>query len=132
MNAVMLVKRTTGFAFRRVALPVLIASVALGASAGPHGVTARLTPQPSVVVQELQAHHDLPKGTALTFGDRRRPWVMAYDAKGRLLVTPPKGETFGAIVTRGFSQMGTLAQQATSALHPTHTGIAPGQAHSGQ
>ncbi|MDR3687677.1 MAG: hypothetical protein P4L93_12050 [Coriobacteriia bacterium] len=124
MNAVTLVRRSVRFAFRRIAMPALVASLALGAAAGPHGVTARLAPKPAVIAQELQAHRDLPKGTTLTLGDPSKPFVVAYDEKGRILVTPPKGETFVALVARGFSQMGTLTQQATSALHPEHSEVA--------
>jgi len=132
MFAVMLIKRWVRFAFRAIAVPALVASLALGAASGQHGIAAHLTPRPAVVVQELQTHHDLPKGTTLTLGDPGKPFVVAYDKQGRLQISPPKGETFGTIAMRGFSQIGTLAQQATSALQPAHTKVAAAQTASNQ
>jgi hypothetical protein len=128
MYAVQLIKRVVRFGFRAIAMPALIASVALGATSGPRGMSAHLSPQPAIVAQELQAHHDLPKGTTLALGDPTRPFVVAYDSKGRILITPPKGETFGTVLSRGFSQIGMLAQQATSqAKHANATDVATAQ-----
>ena len=114
MYAVQLIKRAVRFGFRAVFVPTLIASAALGAASGPNGMSAHLSPQPTIVAQELQAHHDLPKGTKLTLGDPAKPFTIAYDNRGNILITPPRGETFGTLLTRGFSQMGTLTQQVTS------------------
>jgi len=127
MFAALLVKRWVRFAFRAIAVPALVGSLALGAVSGPHGIAAHLTPQPAMVIQELQTHHDVPKGTTLTLGDPNKPFVVAYDTKGRVQISPPKGETFGMIAMRGFSQIGTLAQQATSALRPARTNVAAAQ-----
>jgi hypothetical protein len=124
MYAVRLVKRVVRFGFRTVLMPALVASLVLGASAGPNGSTAKLSPDPGTIIHELQAHHELPKGTTLSLGDPKQPLTVAYDAKGRLLITPPKGETFGTIASRGFTKLTSIAEQSTSALAKSGTDVA--------
>lgn len=108
-------------------MPALIASLAIGALAGPHGPTAHITPQPALIVQELQTNHDLPKGTKLTLGDPKRPLTVCYDIKGRLLFTPPKGQTFGTILSRGFLSLGTIARRSGARLAQAGTIVATAQ-----
>jgi hypothetical protein len=133
MLAVQLIRRAVRFGFRAVVVPALVASVALGAVSGPHGLSAHLTPQPAIVASALQAHHDLPKGTTLTLGDPAKPFVIAYESHGGILVTPPKGETFGTVLVRGFSQMSTLPQQVAAATKQTSgTNVATAQTLSKQ
>ena len=133
MFALQLIKRVVRFGFRAIVIPALIASVALGAASGPHGLSAHLTPKPAIVASELQARHDLPKGTTMTLGDAAKPFVIAYESHGSILVTPPKDETFGTVLARGFSQMSTLTQQVTSAQkHPGATSVATAQTVSKQ
>jgi len=91
-------------------VPGVVAAALLGVTSGGHG-TVSLTPKPEVIASELGARHDLPRGTRLAIGDPARPTVIAYDEKGRLVVTPPRGRTFGSIFARGFADLGRIAGQ---------------------
>jgi hypothetical protein len=127
MKAVVLVRRAAGFVLRSLLVPVLMAATFLGLTAGGRG-TASVSPQPSAIAAELGSHHDLPKGTSMALGDPDKPTTVTYDDKGRLLLTPPKGETFGLIVWRGLQELQRYAgdagidmAQASWATSPTTT-----------
>jgi hypothetical protein len=91
-------------------VPGLLAATFLGVTSGGHA-TASVSPKATTIVTELSAHHELPKGTRLTIGDLAKPTTVTYNARGQLVVTPPRGETFGAILARGFAEMRRLASQ---------------------
>jgi hypothetical protein len=129
MNPVWMIKRVIRFGFRMLAMPALIASLALGVGGGQRGVNVHLSPQPQVVIQELRTHQSLPKGTKLTLGDAKRPFTVLYDDRGRLTVTPPKGETFGTILTRGYAQLGLFAE-SSARFAQNEIGGAVAQTHS--
>ena len=102
------VRKVRRFAMRSVLVPTLAASAWLGVTSGGHA-RASMTPAPSKIAYELAARHDLPKGTSISVGDPKKPTTLAYDDRGRILLTPPKGETFGAVLWRGFGRLETLA-----------------------
>jgi hypothetical protein len=108
MNAVTAVRRMMRFGIRSLLVPALFLAAVLGL-AGGHNDTATVSPGPSAIIAELNAHHELPKGTRLTLGDPDRPTVITYDEKGRLVMTPPRGQSFGSIMALGFVRLERIA-----------------------
>ena len=110
MRAANMVTRSVRFAIRSLLVPGLIAASALGVTSGGRG-TASVWPDATTIAKALSAHHELPKGTRLTLGDPAEPTTVTYD-QGRILITPPRGETFGTVLARGFAEMGRVAGDA--------------------
>ena len=104
------VRRTLSSAVRSVLVPGVVAASLLGVTSGGHP-SVHLTPPATTIASELAARHDLPRGTRLAIGDPAKPTVIAYDKKGRLVVTPPRGQTLGSILARGFADLGRIAGQ---------------------
>ena len=111
MRAANMVTRSVRFAIRSLLVPGLIAASALGVASDGRG-TASVSPDATTIAKALSAHHELPKGTRLTLGDRAKPTTVTYDDQGRIVITPPRGETFGTILARGFAEMGRMAGDA--------------------
>ena len=110
MKRVSIAHRTASFAARSLLVPGLLAASFLGITSGGHA-TASISPKATTIVTELSTHHELPKGTRLTLGDPAKPTTVTYDDKGQLVITPPRGETFGSILSRGFDEMRRIAGQ---------------------
>ena len=86
-----------------VAIPGLVAGTLLGASPTGHPTVA-LSPSAETVVRAVTAHKELPAGTKLTFGERGHVITVSYDDHGRLVATPPHGETFGTMLAKGLGR----------------------------
>jgi hypothetical protein len=70
---------------------VLVVAVVSVLTGGPMRVS--LSPDPAKIVTHPQTEYSLPKGTKLKLGYADDPLVIAYDKKGRVVVTPPKEKT---------------------------------------
>jgi hypothetical protein len=99
---------------RSVLTLTLVAGVLFGLTGGVP--RASLSPKPSVIAGEFNKHHDLPKGTKLSIGDPKDPTVLAYDKRGRLVLTPPEGKRFGTMLWKTFDAFRALTGQAGIAV----------------
>jgi hypothetical protein len=109
MYAVTTARRLVGTAVRWC-VPVLFLATVLGITGGGHD-NATVSPEPSAILAEMTSHHDLPRGTRVNIGDPRNPTVLAYDERGRMVMTPPRGQSFGKIVALGFTRMEHFAAE---------------------
>jgi hypothetical protein len=107
-------KRTLGSALRSAFALALVAGVLFGLTGGVP--RASLSPKPTTIVAEFNKHHDLPKGTKLSIGDPKDPTVLAYDKRGRLVLTPPEGKRFGTMLWKTFDGFRALTGQAGIAV----------------
>jgi hypothetical protein len=113
MSATRFMRRGVRSLFSLLVVPVLVAATVLGISPTGHP-SATLSPSAEKVAGSLSRTGELPAGTTLRFGDKNHQYVLKYDAKGRMIATPPKGETFGRVIARGAGRLTGMLGAATT------------------
>jgi hypothetical protein len=112
MSATRYMRRGVRSLVSLLVVPGLVAATMLGISPSGHP-SATLTPSAEKVAGSLSRTGELPAGTTLRFGEKNHQYVLKYDSKGRVVATPPKGETFGRVIARGTGKITGMLGAAT-------------------
>jgi hypothetical protein len=91
---------------RTVFVLALAAGVISVLTGGPLRVS--LAPNMKVIATKLGTEHALPKGTKLKVGYPDDPLVLAYDKKGRVVLTPPRKKTLVDVFRDSMKGLGLL------------------------
>jgi hypothetical protein len=94
-----------------LAVAALVVSALTG---GPLRIS--LTPSVMKIATEIRTEHALPRGTKLKIGYPEDPLVLAYDKKGRVVLTPPREKTLVDVLQDSMKGLGSLRPQEAEAL----------------